>query len=155
MGFLEQVRLRTEVKMHVWGAEGTGETTWAREPGKCSADWRSAWRRLASVHSNRLLTLRSFGRLIFNKAISKQQFKAWTYLPLSYVVGTGSPVTGASGWWGWTAATSEVRPRHLEAAGKPSCGRAAADTLGESPARCSSSSQLPSQAPRTRAVPTP
>lgn len=81
--------------------------------------------------------------------------KAWTYLPPSYVVGTGSPVTGASGWWGWTAATSKVRRRHLEAAGKPSCGRAAADNLGESPARCSSSSQLPPQAPRTRADPTP
>lgn len=141
--------------MHVWGAEGTGETSWAREPGKRSADWRSAWRRLASVHSNRLLSLPSFGGLIFNETISKQQFKGMDIFNPSYVVGTGNPVTGASGWWGWTAATSEVRRRHLEAAGKPSCGRAAADNLGESPARCSSSSQLPPQAPRTRADPTP
>lgn len=67
MNLLKEPRLKMEVETHVWGAEDTGETSWATTDilrvartvlswGHGLIGW-SLWGRLASLHSNRLLFL--------------------------------------------------------------------------------------------------
>lgn len=64
MNLLKEPRLKTEVETHVWGAEDPGETSWATTDilrvarkvlswGHGLIGW-PLWRRVASLHSNRL-----------------------------------------------------------------------------------------------------